>query len=46
MACIKYVGKSRGKKQFGRRKQRWEDNFKMGIAEVVDWIYLDQNSNH
>jgi len=47
---VTYVGKSHRKKQFGRPKQKWEDNMKMDITEVewkvVDWIYLGQNSDH
>ena len=28
------VGKSQGKKQFGRPRRRWEDNIKMDVEEV------------
>ena len=35
------VGKSEGKRPFGRPRRRWEDNFKMGLQEVgcgsMDW---------
>jgi hypothetical protein len=33
------VGKSEGKKPFGRTKHRWEDNIKMDLLEVGMWGY-------
>ena len=41
------VGKSEGKRPFGRPKRRWEDNIKMDHKEVewegIDWIQLAQD---
>jgi len=41
------VGKSKGKKPFGRPRLRWEDNIKMELQEVgctgMDWIKLAQD---
>ena len=41
------VGKSEGKKPFGRLRCRWEDNIKMDLQEVgywgMDWIELAQD---
>ena len=41
------VGKSKGKRPFGRRRRRWEDNIKMDLQEVgcggMDWIELAQD---
>jgi len=38
------VGKPEGKRPLGRPRRRWEDNFKMGLKQVVsgckDWIEL------
>jgi hypothetical protein len=38
------VGKTEGKRPFGRPRRRWEDNIKMDIQEVgcgsLDWIEL------
>jgi hypothetical protein len=40
------VGKSEGKRPFGRSKRRWEDDIGTDIREigwkVVDWMYLAQ----
>jgi len=36
-------GKLEGKRPFGRRRRRWEDNIKMDLQEVgwsMDWIDL------
>lgn len=40
--CIKtYLGKHEGKQPFGRRKNWWEDNVKIGVEKIVqegvDW---------
>jgi len=36
------VGKTEGKRPFGRPRRRWEDNIKMDLQEVgrriMDWI--------
>ena len=41
------VGKSEGKRPFGRPRRRWEDNMKMDLHEVgcgcMDWIDLAQD---
>jgi hypothetical protein len=41
------VGKPEGKRQLGRPRRRWEDNFKMDLQEVgcggMDWIELAQD---
>jgi hypothetical protein len=41
------VGKSKGKRQLGRPRRRWEDNIRMGLQEVgcggMDWIGLAQD---
>jgi len=41
------VGKSEGRRPFGRPRNRWEDNIKMDIQKVVcgsmDWIDLAQD---
>jgi hypothetical protein len=41
------VGKPEGKRQLGRPRHRWIDNFKMNLSEigvsVVDWIGLAQD---
>jgi hypothetical protein len=38
------VGKSQGKRPFGRPRRRWEDNIKMDLQKVgcggMDWIEL------
>jgi hypothetical protein len=43
------VGKSEGKRQLGRPRQRWIDNIKMDLLEIglgsVDRIGLDQDRN-
>jgi hypothetical protein len=40
------LGKSEGKRLFGRHRRRWEDNIRLGLREIgweiVDWIYLAQ----
>ena len=42
-----FVGKSEGKRPFGRPRGRWEDNIKMDLQEVgcggMDWIDLTQD---
>jgi hypothetical protein len=41
------VGKSEGKRLFGRPRRRWEDNIKMDLQEVGggrgDWMELAQD---
>jgi hypothetical protein len=41
------VGKTEGKRQFGRPRRRWGDNMKMDLQEVgcrgMDWIELAQD---
>ena len=41
------VGKSEGKRPFGRTRRMWEDNIKMDLQEVtcrgVNWIELAQD---
>ena len=41
------VGRSEGKRLFGRPLQRWEDNIKMYLQEVgwedMEWFYLNQD---
>jgi len=41
------VGRSKGKRQFGRPRRRWEDNIKMNLCEVgcggMDWFDLAQD---
>ena len=41
------MGKPLGKRPFGRRRRRWEDNIKTGLQEVrcggMDWIGLAQD---
>jgi hypothetical protein len=39
------AGKPEGKRPFGRRKRRWDDNIKMELTEIgwgdVDWTHVD-----
>ena len=41
------VGKTKGKRQLGRPRPRWENNIKMDLQEVgcgaMDWIELAQD---
>ena len=41
------VGKPEGKRELGRRRNRWEDNIKMDLQKVgcggVDWMELAQD---
>ena len=41
------VGKSEGKRPFGRHRRKWEDNIKMDLQEVGkgcgDWMELSQD---
>jgi hypothetical protein len=41
------VGKSEGRRPFGRPRRRWEDNIKMDLREVgcwgADWVDLAQD---
>ena len=41
------MGKPEGKRPFGRRSRRWEDNIKMDLQEVgcegMDWIELAED---
>ena len=41
------VGKTEGKRTFGRPRRRWEDNIKMDLQEVgcgcMDWMELAQD---
>jgi len=39
------VGQPERKKPFRRPGRRWEHNIIMDVREVVDWIYLAQNSD-
>jgi hypothetical protein len=43
------VGKSEGKKPFGRPRRRWENNIKMVLQKVgcgdMDWIELAQDKD-
>jgi hypothetical protein len=45
--CRVLVGKSEGKRPFGRPRRRWEDNNKMDLRKVgcggIDWIELAQD---
>jgi hypothetical protein len=42
-----FVGKPEGRRQLGRPRRRWEDNFKMDLQEVegggIGWIDMAQN---
>jgi len=42
-----FVGKTKGKRPFGRPRRRWEDNIKMDLQEFgcgcMDWIELVQD---
>jgi hypothetical protein len=42
-----FVGRPEGKRPLGRPRQRWEDNIKMDLREIVidgaNWIQLAQN---
>jgi hypothetical protein len=44
-----FVGKSEGKKPFGRTRRRWENNIRMDLRviewEGVEWIHLVQDSD-
>jgi hypothetical protein len=44
--CRLLVGKTEGKRPFGRPRRRWEDNITMDLQEVgcggMDWIELAQ----
>jgi hypothetical protein len=40
------VGRSEGRRPFGRPRRRWEDNIKVDLQEVewsMDWIELAQD---
>jgi hypothetical protein len=37
------VGKPEGKRPLGRPRRRWEDNIRMNLQEVGDWMELAQN---
>jgi hypothetical protein len=40
------VGRSKGRRQLGRPRRRWEDNIKMdlqGVGWGMDWIELAQD---
>jgi hypothetical protein len=45
--CRVLVGKTQGKRPFGRPRRRWDDNIKMDLQEVecggMDWIELAQD---
>jgi hypothetical protein len=45
--CKILVGKSKGKRPLGRRRNRWKDNIHMNLREIgledVDWIHLAQD---
>ena len=42
-----FVGKSEGKRPFGKLRHRWENNIKMDLQEVgcggMDWFELAQD---
>jgi hypothetical protein len=44
------VGKTEGKRPFGRPIHRWVDNIKIDLREIgwdgMDWIYLAQDRDH
>jgi hypothetical protein len=44
------VGKSEGKRPFGRPRRRWEDNIKMDLQEVgcggMDWLAIETVGRH
>ena len=44
-----WCGKSEGKRQLGRLRRRWKDNFKIDLQEKrwsgMDWIDLAQDRN-
>jgi hypothetical protein len=40
------IGKSEGKKPFGRRSRRWEDNIRIDIRECYGWTRLAQERDH
>jgi hypothetical protein len=46
-AHIILVGKPEMKKQLGKPRRKWEDNFGMDVCnveeEVLDWFYLAQD---
>jgi hypothetical protein len=37
------VAKPEGKRPLGKHRRRWEDNIRMDLREVVDWIHLAQD---
>jgi hypothetical protein len=41
------MGKPDGKRLFGGRRRRWEDNIKMDLREIgwggMDWIHMAQD---
>ena len=37
------VGKPEGKRQLGRPRSRWEDNFKMDLQDVGEGLELSQD---
>jgi len=37
------VGKPEGKRPLGRPRRRWEDNIKMDLQKVGDWMELAQD---
>jgi hypothetical protein len=34
------VGKREGKRPLGKHRRRWEDNIRMDLREIVEWIRL------
>jgi hypothetical protein len=36
------AGKPKVKEPLGRHWRRWEDNIRMDLKEIVDWIHLAQ----
>jgi hypothetical protein len=34
------VGKPKGRRPLGRPRRRWEDNVRLDLREVVEWMHL------
>jgi hypothetical protein len=39
------VGRPEGKRPFGRQRRRWDDDIKVDLQEVGDWMELAQDRN-